>query len=117
MIKKRITKICCFRYTNVFDKKYNKPIIIDVRTKKEWIDGHISCAIGPLPIHEKPQNLNKTLVDITGNLKNRTIFVYCRSGRRSEIAKNVLEKLGYTDVRNGGGFKENRKELEKICKL
>jgi len=28
--------------------------------------------------------------------KNKTILVYCKSGRRSSIAKESLEKLGYT---------------------
>ena len=34
----------------------------------------------------------------------RTIFVYCRSGRRSVTASEALVKLGYTKVYNLGGI-------------
>ena len=106
MFLNRNTTICCYRTTTVFDNNYTNPIIIDVRTYEEWKEGHISCAVGPLAIHEKQQeNLKEKLNEIIGSYKNRTIFVYCRSGRRSEKAKKILEKLGYKDVRNGGGYK------------
>lgn len=37
--------------------------------------------------------------------KDQTLLVYCRSGRRSGIAKQSLESLGYTVV-NVGGLRE-----------
>jgi rhodanese-related sulfurtransferase len=36
----------------------------------------------------------------------RAIVVYCRSGHRSGQAKGILEKNGFVDVTNGGGFKD-----------
>lgn len=37
--------------------------------------------------------------------RDHTVFVYCRSGRRSQLAKKKLLSLGYTDVRSvHGGF-------------
>ena len=34
------------------------------------------------------------------------IYLFCRSGVRSENAKNILVDAGYTNVFNIGGFKE-----------
>ncbi|MDA9661281.1 rhodanese-like domain-containing protein, partial [Gammaproteobacteria bacterium] len=34
------------------------------------------------------------------------IYLFCRSGVRSENAKNILINAGYTNVFNIGGFKE-----------
>ncbi len=33
--------------------------------------------------------------------KNTPIVVYCISGSRSNVAKHMLEDLGYTDIING----------------
>ncbi|WP_270938365.1 rhodanese-like domain-containing protein [Falsiroseomonas oryzae] len=36
----------------------------------------------------------------------KTIIVYCASGGRSALAGKTLKDMGYTDVRNLGGFKD-----------
>jgi rhodanese-related sulfurtransferase len=36
----------------------------------------------------------------------KTIIVYCASGGRSALAGKTLKEMGYTDVRNLGGFKD-----------
>jgi len=71
----------------------NKHIIIDVRTKEEYDELHISGAIN-IPLNELDKN-NK--FD-----KNKIIFVYCRSGNRSRTAYNLLKNLGYTVYDLGG---------------
>ena len=62
-------------------------IIIDVRTKEEYDSGHIVGAVN-IPYDE----INES-VDV---YKSKTIFVYCKSGNRSNIAFNYLKELGYT---------------------
>lgn len=62
-------------------------IIIDVRTKEEYDEGHIKDAIN-IPYDEIDENTNLD--------KDKTIFVYCRSGARSSNAYNTLKNLGYT---------------------
>ena len=65
----------------------NNYIIVDVRTKEEYEASHLKNAIN-IPYDE---------IDETVELdKNKTILVYCKSGNRSKIAYDTLNKLGYT---------------------
>ena len=71
-------------------------IILDVRTQEEFDAGHIEGAI-LIPyseIAQRAQELDKTA----------TILIYCRSGRRSEIAARVLVDMGYPAVYDFGGI-------------
>lgn len=36
----------------------------------------------------------------------KTVLVYCAAGSRAALAGKVLKDMGYTDVRNLGGFKD-----------
>jgi len=38
--------------------------------------------------------------------KEKTIIVYCASGGRSALAGKTLKDMGYSDVRNLGGFQD-----------
>ena len=38
--------------------------------------------------------------------RDKTIIVYCASGGRSALAGKTLKDMGYTDVRNLGGFQD-----------
>lgn len=38
--------------------------------------------------------------------KDRPVILYCASGGRSALAGKVLKDMGYTTVRNLGGFKD-----------
>jgi rhodanese-related sulfurtransferase len=40
--------------------------------------------------------------------KDADIIVYCLSGSRSNVAKHILERLGYTNITNG----INRQQVE-----
>jgi phage shock protein E len=44
--------------------------------------------------------------------KSRRIYVYCQSGRRSQIAKENLEKLRYKDVVNLGSLEDAAKMMK-----
>lgn len=72
-------------------------VIIDVRTPQEYSVSHATEAI------------NFDLVKLeSGELptidKDKEIYVYCRSGRRSDLAKTILEKNGFTNVTDIGGL-------------
>lgn len=75
-----------------------EPIWIDVRSAGEYSEGHVSLAVN-IP-YEKIAAGIETLT----NDKDAPIYVYCRSGRRSGIAKETLENLGYSQVINLGGL-------------
>lgn len=62
-------------------------IILDVRTKEEYHESHLIEA----------QNIPYDEIDETVALdKEKTIFVYCKSGVRSKKAYDTLKRLGYT---------------------
>jgi phage shock protein E len=44
--------------------------------------------------------------------KGETIIVYCRSGRRSGIAKTFLDEMGYIKVTDGGAYAKLKKKEE-----
>lgn len=69
-------------------------LIIDVRTREEYVQGHIPGAIN-IPLHELEVRISELEV-----YKNKTILVYCRSGRRSAVASEILVRNGFTKVYN-----------------
>ncbi len=73
-------------------------VIVDARTAEEFAEGHIPGAI-LIPYDEITETAENILTD-----KNKTILIYCRSGRRSKIAAEALLALGYTDIREFGGI-------------
>ena len=72
--------------------------VIDVRTDAEFQAGHLPSAIN-IPYDVITSRVSELPAD-----KSRTIVLYCRSGRRSGIAKTSLEQIGFTSVINGGGY-------------
>ena len=80
----------------------NGAILLDVRSKSEYDSGSIKNAVHiPYSDIRKQKDFIKNL---TKNNQNQPIVVYCQSGRRSEIAKEELKNLGYTQVINHGGI-------------
>ena len=73
-------------------------IILDVRTREEYDQGHIPGAI-LIPNTEIEAKAADLLPD-----KEQLILVYCRSGRRSKLAAQSLAALGYTNIREFGGI-------------
>ena len=75
-------------------------IILDVRTPKEYAEGHIPGAIcishDSIPTDDIPE-----LPD-----KDQLIMIYCRSGRRSKLAAEQLVSQGYTNIVEFGGIME-----------
>jgi phage shock protein E len=84
-----------------------KPLMIDVRTEAEWNKGHIEGAI-IIPYDVIGEKLGTSAKD-----KSMRIYVYCRSGRRSKIAKGNLEKLDYKDVVNLGSLEDAAKMMKR----
>lgn len=85
----------CKKEVNDVDKVIEEGnyVVVDVRTKDEYDTGHVVDSL-LIPYDTIDENVNLD--------KDKTILVYCRSGRRSNIAKQELEKLGYTVIDLGG---------------
>lgn len=75
----------------------NGAMIVDVRTKQEFAQGHVKGAKN-IPL----QNLKASL-HLLKNLQ-QPIITCCASGMRSANAKSILKSCGYTQVYNGGGW-------------
>ncbi|MEG0541046.1 MAG: rhodanese-like domain-containing protein [Angelakisella sp.] len=75
-------------------------IILDVRTKEEFDEGHINNAV-LIPDSEIKQRAEAELPQ-----KDQLILVYCRSGRRSAAAAEELVSMGYTNVKDFGGISD-----------
>lgn len=73
-------------------------VILDVRTQEEYDEGHVPGAI-LIPNTEIENRAEEELPD-----KAQLILVYCRSGRRSKLAAQILADLGYTNVKEFGGI-------------
>ena len=72
-------------------------VYVDVRNPPELQDGFAPFAVN-IPLNELKQRMSELP-------KDKDLLVYCRSGRRSELAANALMKAGYDRVYNVlGGF-------------
>ncbi|MEG1493553.1 MAG: rhodanese-like domain-containing protein [Gordonibacter sp.] len=73
-------------------------IVLDVRSADEFAQGHIPGAV-LIPDNELAARAEAELPS-----KDETILVYCRSGRRSAAAAEMLAGRGYTQVFDFGGI-------------
>ena len=86
-------------------------VILDVRTAEEFSDGHIKGAI------LIDQNKSDFMEQVKQQLpKEKTIAIYCRSGRRSANAAERLAKEGYKPVNLKGGILQWTKENMPVTK-
>jgi rhodanese-related sulfurtransferase len=75
-----------------------KPVVLDVRTEKEWEAGHVAGSRN-VPLN----HLRERLGEIP---RDQTVVVHCEGGYRSAIAASVLEQAGRKNVLDlVGGFK------------
>lgn len=75
----------------------NEPLVVDVRTRGEFQSGAFPGAIN-IDLDQLAAKANE-LGD-----KSREITLYCASGARSAYGVRVLQSLGFTNVKNGGGL-------------
>lgn len=81
-------------------------IVLDVRTEEEHQENHFANSV-LIPLDELEDKVATEIPD-----KEARIFIYCRSGRRSEEAAEILVKMGYKEVYNvigllGEGMEED----------
>lgn len=80
----------------------DKVMVVDVRTKSEYDQGHIEGAM-LIPYDRMRKEAGSKLPH-----KDAVILVYCRSGNRSAVAAKELADMGYTAVYDFGGINDWR---------
>ncbi|WP_298452994.1 rhodanese-like domain-containing protein [uncultured Prevotella sp.] len=87
--------------------------LLDVRTAEEYNETHIAA--------DSVINIDKLQPDFMIKArqilnKEKTVAVYCRSGRRSADAAKLLSEDGYKVIDLDGGIIEWEKRGKKTCK-
>ncbi|RJQ38617.1 rhodanese-like domain-containing protein [Candidatus Microgenomates bacterium] len=67
-------------------------ILLDVRTPEEYSRGKIDGSIN-ISVENIPDQIVAAIPD-----KNKTIYTYCLSGSRSDVAVAMMKQLGYINV-------------------
>lgn len=74
------------------DRKEPDVVVLDVRTAAEFAAGHVPGARN-VSHDELPARLGELAA-----LRDKQVVLYCRSGRRTEIAEDTLRKAGFTKL-------------------
>ena len=82
-------------------------VLLDVRTLEEYNAGHIPNALLFTNEIFTKADAEKLIPN-----KDTTIYVYCRSGRRSKQASEKLVALGYRNVIEIGGILDYKDEMK-----
>lgn len=86
--------------------KQQNAVLVDVRTADEYAEGAL-----PGSIRIETDELRDRIAAVAPD-KNQPVVLYCRSGRRSSAAQDLLQQLGYNQVINGGGYDQFREAIE-----
>lgn len=74
------------------DRKEPDVVVLDVRTAAEFAAGHVPGARN-VSHDELPARLDELAA-----LRDKQVVLYCRSGRRTQIAEDTLRKAGFTKL-------------------
>ncbi|MDU5809383.1 MAG: rhodanese-like domain-containing protein [Finegoldia magna] len=90
-------------------KNKDKILIVDVRSKEEYDQGHVKWAIN-IPIDTFEQKVSK--LDF---FKDKAVITICNSGKKSQKAAEILVDKGFKDVTNAEGVKKFEYKLVKFA--
>ncbi|MGM9804346.1 MAG: rhodanese-like domain-containing protein [Muribaculaceae bacterium] len=92
-------------FTSITPQEFQKTIadttvqVLDARTPDEFAQGHIARAVNIDVLQDDFKDI--ALKQLS---KQRTVAVYCRSGRRSKQAAKILSQNGYRVVELNNGY-------------
>ncbi|KAA8667359.1 rhodanese-like domain-containing protein [Clostridium sp. WLY-B-L2] len=101
-----IRKISGRELRKMLESKF-PPLLIDVRTHREFHKGHIDSSKN-IPI----ENFKDTIKKIKPDL-NSSIVVYCKCGIKSAKASHILKKMGFKKIYNLGGIENWHHRLKR----
>lgn len=67
-------------------------VLIDIRTPEEYLSGHIEGAVN-INYHD-----NDFIEQLDRLDKDKTYLIYCRTGRRSSDAINIMKRLKFQEA-------------------
>ena len=79
---------------------YSTAIVIDVRATDEFAVGHLEGAVN---YNVEDGTLEQALPSLD---PNANYVVYCRSGRRSAVAVDLMNENGFTQIADLGSLEE-----------
>jgi phage shock protein E len=85
-----ITEVAQDALIERLDDGATAPYVLDVRTVEEYVAGHVPGAVN-IP-HDQ---VAARLAEVP---KDRDVVLYCRSGRRAQLAGQVLAENGYQQL-------------------
>lgn len=71
-----------------------KAVLVDVREKQEWNDGHIEGAIF-FPLSSVQDGLSKTELAKLPEDKDKILYLHCVIGKRAATVGTALARYGY----------------------
>lgn len=92
-------------------KKKETVLVVDVRNKDEYDQGHVKWAIN-MPIDTFEQEVSKL-----DAYKDKAVITICNSGKKSKKAAEILVKNGFKDVTNAEGVKKFEYKLVKYANI
>jgi rhodanese-related sulfurtransferase len=81
-----------------YEMYQNGVFVLDVRTQEEWDEYHAPNTT-LIPLDQLPARLSEVP-------KDREILIVCRSGNRSQEARDILRAAGYNATSMSGGLRE-----------
>lgn len=77
--------------------KSENVVVLDVRTPEEYKEGHLKNAV-LINYYDSTFSDQVSRID-----KNKPVYVYCRSGKRSSGAQKIMQDQGFKKVVNLNG--------------
>ena len=87
--------------------KNGDAVLVDVREKEEWDEGHI-----PAAIHLSRGTIESEMEEKVPDT-DKMIICHCGGGGRSALAAESLQKMGYKNVRSMAG--DSRRGRRLVC--
>ena len=98
-VKDEIDEIDAATASERLDAGEREPVVVDVREREEWEEGHIPGAV------HIPRGFLESRIEAAAPDRSQPVIVYCAGGSRSAFAAKTLEELGYENVASlAGGF-------------
>lgn len=95
----KVVTLGCVPASAIGSSAAGDQVVLDVRNRSEWNDGHIPGAVH-IPLAELVARVHELRAHA-----GRPIAVHCQGGSRSAVAASVLQASGFADVSNvEGGF-------------